>query len=40
MVESDLFPRFQTSKERGQEESQYLSLSLQNMGDKGTLKSI
>lgn len=40
MVENDLFPWFQIREERAQEESQYLSLNLQNMGDKGTLKSI
>lgn len=40
MVENDLFPWFQTREEGAQEESQDLSLNLQKMGDKGTLKSI
>lgn len=34
MVEDDLFPWFQTPEERLQEESQFLSLSLQNRKDK------
>ena len=38
MVQNDLFPWFQTAEERLQEESQFLSLSLQNMKDKTDLE--